>query len=136
VGVSVSGRKREGRRERWLEQWFSSLTFHWVSLTFLFFFFSNFTQVVFNRNLQFYLANPGNVLVRLLISFTVGIFQGIVFFRSPAKTPALVQAVALLICLFVTQLQALLLPFVSMTLFIEDRKFFVREAASRLYSTR
>ncbi|KAM3570024.1 hypothetical protein VYU27_007902 [Nannochloropsis oceanica] len=92
-------------------------------------------QVVFKRNLQFYLANPGNVLVRLFISFTVGIFQGIVFFNSPSKTPALVQAVALLICLFVTQLQALLLPFVSMTLFIEDRKFFVREAASRLYST-
>jgi len=92
--------------------------------------------VVFNRNLKFYLANPGNVLVRLLISFTVGIFQGIVFFRSPAQTPALVQAASLLICLFVTQLQALLLPFVSMTLFIEDRKFFVREAASRLYSTR
>jgi hypothetical protein len=38
--------------------------------------------VVFNRNLQFYLANPGNVLVRVLISFTVGVFQGIVFFRS------------------------------------------------------
>lgn len=33
------------------------------------------------------------------------------------------------------QLQALLVPFVSMTLFIEDRKFFVRESASRLYST-
>jgi hypothetical protein len=33
------------------------------------------------------------------------------------------------------QLQALLLPFVSMTLFIEDRKFFVRESASKLYST-
>ena len=94
------------------------------------------TQVVFNRNLKFYLANPGNVLVRLLISVTVGIFQGLVFFRSPAKSPPLVQAVSLLICLFVTQLQALLLPFVSMTLFIEDRKFFVREAASRLYSTR
>ena len=107
---------------------FLSLTFRSV--------FHNIIQVVFNRNLKFYLANPGNVLVRLLISFTVGIFQGIVFFRSPAKTPALVQAVSLLICLFVTQLQALLLPFVSMTLFIEDRKFFVREAASRLYSTR
>ncbi len=62
-------------------------------------------------------------------------FQGVVFFRAPYKQPVLVQSVALLICLFVTQLQALLLPFVSMTLFIEDRKFFVRESASRLYST-
>lgn len=58
------------------------------------------------------------------------------FFRSPAKIHLLVQAVSLLIYLFVTQLQALLLPFVSMTLFIEDRKFFVREVASRLYLTR
>ena len=92
-------------------------------------------QVVLRRNLRFYLSNPGNVLVRLLISVTVGIFQGVVFFRAPEKEPVLVQSVSLLICLFVTQLQALLLPFVSMTLFIEDRKFFVRESASRLYST-
>lgn len=30
-------------------------------------------SVVLGRNLRFYVANPGNVLVRLLISLTVGV---------------------------------------------------------------
>jgi len=51
------------------------------------------------------------------------------------KTSRLTAWIALAICMYSVQLQSVLLPYVSMPLFLEDRKFYVQESGSKLYPT-
>jgi hypothetical protein len=61
--------------------------------------------------------------------------QGLIFYQTTAQPDEDIQLFSLLVCLFVTQLQAALLPFMSISVFIDDRRFFVMESASELYPT-
>lgn len=62
------------------------------------------------------------------------LFHSGVFYKVVDKMENVLDLIIVLECIFATQIELILIPFVSMSLFVEDRRFFQRESSMKLYN--